>query len=111
MAPSPNPILDEIDRAHQSLSPPAQQAIEQAHGMLGAPPIPGLPVTMGSAAQPQQAPSPIAGPPARSVPTLPPSQPSPDVAAHTAELNRLEGSKSGIGAIKSPFARIPLQIA
>jgi hypothetical protein len=30
-----NPILDEIDRAHATLSPAAQQAIEQAHGILG----------------------------------------------------------------------------
>lgn len=35
LAPPVNPLVDEIDRAHASLSPAAQQAIEQAHGMLG----------------------------------------------------------------------------
>lgn len=38
LQPSPlpaNPILDEIDQAHARLSPPAKEALDQAHGMLG----------------------------------------------------------------------------
>lgn len=103
-----NPILDEIDDAHQRLSPPAQQALEQAHGMIQ---LPGDP----TGASAPSAPSPMANPAATpAVPTLPPSaQPAAPTEAmtHQANLNRLEGSKSGIGQIKSPYARIPLQIA
>ncbi|HEX7741743.1 MAG TPA: hypothetical protein VF442_04825 [Sphingobium sp.] len=104
-----NPILDEIDDAHRRLSPPAQQALEQAHGMIA---MPGDPTAMpapalGGSSAPAQ-PNPIAMPSANAVPTLPPSSAA---TAHTAELNRLEGSKSGSGQSHSPFARIPLQIA
>ena len=105
-ASSGNPVLDEIDRAHASLSPDAQSALEQAHSTLGigppaTPPAAapsGATLGTGAAAGPLPSPGPIPATPA--VPQTPVRQ----------NLAHIEGTKSGIGNIRSAWGRVPLQI-
>lgn len=114
-------ILGEIDAAHASLSPPAQDAIAQAHGMVGLQP-PAAPAMPSPALKPP----PLAT--MGATPSLgaarPVAPPTPSATAHTAELARLtappmsgpmahttaDTGQSGIGQIKNPYARIPLNI-
>lgn len=134
-----NPILDEIDKAHASLSPEAQQAIAMGRSM-GAPPAAPSAHTMDRSPVPSpSAPSvaPIAppavvgpvpaakpaisGPNDVSVPGIPVSRatpapspmitpPNPAAEGHRAELNRLTSSPAGVDAIKHAGLRIPLQV-
>lgn len=61
--PQGNPVLDEIDRAHASLSPAAQAALDQAHGMLGIqPPRSAAAVTSASQPAPMMGGSPAVAP-------------------------------------------------
>lgn len=115
---SGNPLLDEIDRAHEALSPPAKHALIQGVTGAGVDPMVGL--TGGTApgpipiAPPAQSPAPgmipagAAAIPHGSAPGAIPirSQPTP----MQGELSRLETSGSGVNQIKSPWARIPAQI-
>jgi hypothetical protein len=74
IAPPPmNPLVAEIDRAHSSLSPDAQEAIGRAHGILGIqPPAASAAVhasaTPALAASGSPAPSPVAATPAPEMP-------------------------------------------
>jgi hypothetical protein len=93
-------ILGEIDRAHASLSPPAKDAIDQAHGLMG--------LTPPGGATPAPTRSPLAAPdmstlPARPLPSLPiPSE-------NQMNLDRMRRQGSGISQLPA-FARIPLSI-
>lgn len=111
---SGNPILDEIDNAHASLNPPAKQAIEDAHGIIGLRPSDTAQATESAA--PSLAPmGPTASPglpPVGQSPLAPAlslgGQPGQTGAQH--ELSRLQTTGSGISQIHSPWARVPLQI-
>lgn len=117
---SGNPILDELD----GLSPQAKGTLQRVHSEALATPPPMTGQTMTPPVAPAPAsPSPIQQPPAADPNAAQPIQiappkprataltPDADMQAHSGELNRLEGSKSGVAGIKSPWARIPLQIA
>lgn len=117
---SGNPILDELD----GLSPQAKGTLQRVHSEALATPPPMTGQTMTPPVAPAPAsPQPIQQPPtpdpnsAQPMQIAPPKPrvtaltPDADMQAHSGELNRLEGSKSGIAGIKSPWARIPLQIA
>lgn len=115
-----NPVLDELD----NMSAPAKAALAQAHqqtvAQLAPPPAalnqpaPGIQAAPAATAVADQPLPQMAPPPAAKVPTL---GLGPDMAAsqaHQQELGRLttgDEGKSGIAQIKSPWARIPLQIA
>jgi hypothetical protein len=134
--PRTNPYLAEIDaaakNAHAQLSPGAQEALKRA----GAP-VPGQPAAVAPTPQiaspaqsvkgimPEEATEPgpeaLAAEPSISAPTTgvphaaapPVIQPIPPTAAAgpaQAEMTRLAGSKAGVDQIKSPWARVPLQI-
>lgn len=123
--PMDNPVLSEIDNAHSSLSPQAQQALDQAHKTLMAPmamPSAGV-QTIAPPSQP--AANPTAAAPMR--PMAAPGPATPTIAPPSAqqqELTRLttpspggdlahtkaDTGQSGIGQIHNPWARIPLQI-
>lgn len=144
---SGNPVLDEIDQAHQNLSPQAQHAIRTAAEPLqpkpfsplipeapiptpgGAPPTAEPPAPAQSGAIPipnsMTAGAPAALPGAIPLPTTATQAPSRPPPAHIPvpanpnlqpaqnELARITvgpQAKSGISQIKSPYARIPLQI-
>lgn len=111
--PPVNPILDEIDQARASLSPPAKKAIEDAHGLLGL-----KPSDSGDAAEQSAPPMAMPSMPSAS-PGLPPvsplgpalslgGQPGQTQAQH--ELQRLQTTGSGVSQIHNPWARVPLQI-
>ena len=120
-------ILGEIDRAHASLSQPAQDAIEHAHGLLGLQ-APGTPPAAPEApfqgikppvSSPLQEPPPDLGTPRGTVQGigLPPKPglrgltPPPAVpTTNEARLQHLQDTGSGVSQIRSPWARIPLQI-
>lgn len=127
-----NPILDEIDQAHATLSPPAQQAIALAHQGIGRG-IPEGPQAPGATPPPEPAPSvaPVSAPRPIATPSavrgLGPA-PAPQDPAQTArigEFNRLTAAplsgdqahtkadtgQSGIGQIHNPFARGALRVA
>lgn len=110
---SGNPILDEIDNAHAALSPPAKQAIEDTHGIVGLRPA--------DTAQATESAAPAPMPTSPAAPGLPPVGQSPLGPAlslggqrpstpATNELHRLQTTGSGISQIHNPFARVPLQI-
>lgn len=123
-------ILGEIDAAHASLSPPAQDAIAQAHGMVGLQP-PAAPAMPSPALKPPPlatmgATSSLGGVPRGTNQGLGLTPPTPSAMGHTAELARLtapprvgsdplahtkaDTGRSGQDQIKNPYARIPLNI-
>lgn len=117
---SGNPVLDHIDQKMNELHPLARRAVFQglpnlapaaaAPPMLGTPPdVPVQTAALGTAPAPAAsiAPAPLA-PRAATHPIAPLE--SPEQTARMGELNRLQTSPSGIGGIKSPWARIPLQV-
>lgn len=105
-----NPILGELD----GLSGPAKAALAQAHAKVSASmaqPSTAQPAT-GQSSSPSLAsssPAPLAS--SKPVPTLGMGSPTPDATAHTAELNRLTSSGSGISQIHNGFGRGALQVA
>lgn len=135
-----NPVVEEIDRAHESLSPQAKEALERAHGILGiqppgagpsAPPaattsqLGSTPASDGIAAPPTGIPGMIgvtnsdltANQPAEQIPKIRGIE-SPALApqmgkppsANQERLASLQQSGSGISQIHNPWARVPLQI-
>lgn len=122
---SGNPLVDEIDQAHASLSPGAKQVIDQAHGLVGL-----KPADTGAAAEQ------VAAPPVENGIKPPPMGGLPDVAATAptqsqgisalspalslggrsgqtqaqGKLQHDQTTGSGVSQIHSPWARIPLQI-
>lgn len=125
--PTANPVLSEIDNAHASLSPQAQQALDQAHKTLMAPmaqPTAGVqtiaPPSQSTAA-PAAAPMRPMAAPGPATPTIAPPS------ANQQELTRLttppraagdplahtgaDTGRSGIDQIHNPWLRVPTQIA
>ncbi len=93
---SGNPVLDELD----ALSPPAQNALRDAHELIKSVP------TSGAAPVATAAPAAPSGP----QPLIKPVAPSPQMQGQQAEVARLQTSPSGISQIKNPYARTGLQI-
>ena len=132
MTPS-NPIVGHIDQKLSEFHPLARAALQRAFSPpIGSVPggvqtLPGLPQQAAPLADPvggvsnalppnsptgEQPPEPRPLAKAGSMASpLPPSYEAPSIPPEQAKLTDLRNSPSGIGGIKSPWARIPLQIA
>ena len=122
-----NPVLDEIDRAHQSLSPPARAALETAGSSLGAAP-PSAPTSEAGGGTPPLAPPPIDTPPAlgatpaaaqtnlpaapaMATPGFTPAALSPSTQAHMKTRDDMIAAGSGTDQIHNPWARGAARVA
>ena len=118
--PATNAVLDELDRAHAQLSPPAQAAVAQVPGKLADPAatagLTGTPGTTGGAGFPKTAetpqkpvsavsaaPGPLATAPATAAPQ--PSRLAGPLEAAQHEQQRLATTGSGASQVHNPFLK------